>query len=167
MKHSKKIFALVTVFVLILSLSTMAYAASDAYTYSVSEIDTNKIDEDVSTVHFNHYYGIATNLRYSYEARTHSFDQSQFNSQYLSGLMQAYRDAGYKSPLTIPASSGTKRLDATAADGVYGVLLYTEFAYGTWDVKIGNTITATGTFRNAPVGIELKSYRFGPLPNSQ
>lgn len=167
MKHSKKTFALVTALVLILSLSTMAYAATDAYTYSVSEIDSYKIDEDVSTVHFNHYVGIATNLRYFYHARTHSFDQSQFNSQFLSGLMQAYRDAGYKSPLTIPASGGTKRLAASEIEGEYGVLLYTEFAYGTWNVMIGNTITAAGAFQNAPVGIELKSYRFGPLSQSQ
>lgn len=167
MKQSTKIFALVTALVLILSLSTMAYAASDAYTYSVSETYSYEIDEDVSTVHFNHYVGIATNLRYSYEARTHSFDQSQFNSQYLSGLMQAYRDAGYKSPLTIPASSGSMRLPATAPQGEYGVMLYTEFAHGTWNVLIGNTVTATGTFRNAPASYRFDYHCFGPLPDSQ
>ena len=159
MKHSKKFFALVTVFVLILSLSTMAYAA-DAYTYSVIPIDSSAEKEDVSLAQLRHVEDIATNLRYSFESRTHSFDQSQFNSNYLSGLMQAYRDAGLKAPLTIPAQSGTIRVPSSEPTGLYGVLLITNFVKGTWSVNIGNTVTATGTFRNAPLAYSVTFYAF-------
>lgn len=163
----KRILSFVLVFALILSLSTMAYAASSAYTYSFSGISTYPINEDVSEVHLNHYLDIATNLRYSYEARTHTFRQGQFNSQHLSGLMQAYLDAGYKTALNIPASSGTKRVPAAAAEGEYGVVLSTQFAKGTWNVMIGNTVSTSGEFRDAPISYNVVYYRFGPVSNSQ
>lgn len=158
----KRILSFVLVFALILSLSTMAYAASSAYTYSISGISNYYIMEDVSEVHMNHYLGIATNLHYSYEARTHTFKQDQFNSQHLSGLLQAYCDAGFKTTLTIPASSGTIRVPAAESTGEYGVVLRTQFAQGTWNVMIGNTVSLAGTFRDAPTSYNIVLYRFGP-----
>ena len=166
MKHSKKIIALVTVFVLILSLSTMASAASGPYTYSISDTVDSPISEDVTAVHLNHYVNIATNLQYSYGSRTHRFDQSQFNSTHLSGIMQAYLDAGYKSTLTIPAASGIKRVPAAACEGEYGVLLYTWFGRGTWKVMIENTVSLGGTFRSAPLTYNTDYYCFGDVNNS-
>lgn len=163
MKRSKKIFALVTVFMLILSLSTMAYAASSAYTYSFSGISNYSVMEDVSEAHLNHYLGIATNLRYSYEARTHTFTQSQFDSQHRSGLMQAYQNAGYKTTLNIPASSGIIRVPAADPAGEYGIVLYTQFAKGTWNVMIGNTVSFSGPFRDVPLSYNVAYYRFGPV----
>lgn len=160
MKQSKKIFALFTALVLILSLSTMAYAAN-AYTYSISS-KNDDIREDVSGLHINHDEGIITYLPYSFNGRTHIFDQSQFNSIHLSGLMQAYRDKGYHTTLTIPATSATYPLSAAEPDGEYGVILTTSFGYGTWDVMIGNTPTASGTFRNAPYRYNVSFHYFGP-----
>lgn len=159
MKRSKKILALATVFVLILSLSTTAYAA-DAYTYSVIPNAVYYEAEDVSLAQLNHEAGDTTVLRYSYEARTHSFDQSQFNSNYLSGLMRAYSDAGLWSTLTIPAKSSTISVPATEPDGLYGVLLFTYTVDGTWNVKIGNTVTSAGTFRNAPYTYSVAFFAF-------
>lgn len=161
MKQSKKIFALVTALVLILSLSTMAYAAN-AYTYSISDMQ-DCIREDVSDLHINHNKDIITYLPYSYNGRTHIFDQSQFNSIHLSGLMQVYRDKGYCTKLTIPAASATYTLPAAECDGEYGVVLTTCFGYGTWDVMIGNTPTASGTFWNAPYRYFISFHYFGPL----
>lgn len=160
MKQSTKIFALVTALVLILSLSTMAYAAN-AYTYSISD-EKEPIREDVSELHINHDEGIITYIPYSFNGRTHIFDQSQFNSIHLSGLMQAYRDKEYHTTLTIPATSATYNLSADEPDGEYGVVLTTWFGYGTWDVMIGNTPTASGTFRNAPYRYNVSFHYFGP-----
>lgn len=159
----KRILSFVLVFALILSLSTMAYAASSAYTYSFSGISNYSDIEDVSETHLNHYVGIATNLRYSYEARTHTFSQSQFDSQHRSGLMQAYQNAGYKTTLNIPAYSGTKRVPAADPEGEYGIVLYTQFAKGTWNVMIGNTVSLSGAFQDAPISYNVAYYRFGPV----
>ena len=159
MKQTKRILALVTVFVMILSLSTMAYAAN-AYTYSIVPNIYLFEAEDVSLAQLDHDVGIATNLRYSYEARTHSFDQTQFDSTHRSGLMQAYRDAGLQSPMSIPAKSGTERVPAWEPSGLYGVLMFTYFADGSWGVYIGNTLTATGTFQNAPHSYNIKYFAF-------
>ena len=160
MKHSKKILALVTALLLVLSLSTMANAASSAYTYSVAPNVYLYDAEDVSLAQLEHDVGIATNIRYSIEARIHTFDQTQFNSTHLSGLMQAYRDAGLQSPMRIPATSDTKRVPAWEPSGLYGVLLFTYYANGNWNVYIGNTPTASGTFRNAPHSYSIDYFAF-------
>lgn len=160
MKHSKKIFALVTVLVLVLSLSTMAYAASSAYTYSVVPRVYLFDAEDVSLAQLEHDVELATNIRYSFEARIHTFDQTQFNSTHLSGLMQAYRDAGLQSPMRIPATSGTQRVPAWEPSGLYGVLLFTYYADGNWNVYIGNTPTSSGTFQNAPHSYSIDYFAF-------
>lgn len=151
MKCSKKILALVTVFALILSMSAMAYASTGPYHYTVTKTDEYVGYHFVGDNKVVHSYGRPDVISYSYATKTYYFDQSQFNSDHISGLMQAYRNAELLTSLTAPAKSGTITVPSNAASGVYGVALYCKYARGTWNVKIDTTITYSGTFTASPI----------------
>ena len=151
MKCSKKVLALVTVFVLILSMSAVAYASTGPYYYTVTKTGEYTGYNIVSGDTAVHSYGRPDVLSFSYSTKTYYFDQSQFNSAHNSGLMQAYRNAGLLTTLTAPAKSGTVTVPANAVNGVYKPALYCKYAKGTWNVTLDTTITYSGTFTASPM----------------
>lgn len=151
MKCNKKVLALVTVFALILSMSVVAYASTGPYHYTVTKTGEHTGYDIVSGDRVVHSYGQPDVLSFSYATKTYYFDQSQFNYDHNSGLMQAYRNAGLLTILTAPAKSGTVTVPANAAFGVYKPALYCQYAKGTWNVKLDTTITYSGTFTSSPM----------------
>lgn len=150
MKCSKVILTLVTVIVLVLSMSIMAYAATGPYTYGFINVITDSDADEVSNNPVNHYADIARTISYEYDDRVYTFDYTQFQSDHRSGLQQAYQAKRWKSVMNVQAYSGNKTIPSDADPGVYKVMFYYYYREGTWCVKIGDTITYSGPFTNSP-----------------
>ena len=147
----KKILALVTVVALLLSLSTMAYAATGPYYYTVTKTNNYTETEIVSDKDVIHTQGEASVVIYSYRGRVYYFDQSQFVSSHLTGLMQAYRAQGLKESLSVNGVSTADIIPVSIPSGSYAMGLFVRFANGSWNVKIDDTVTYSGVFTSAPI----------------
>lgn len=159
MKHSKKLIALIIVFILVLSSSSVAYASSGPYTYHIAHVTYARQSESVSLVDVQHVRGLADNIHYAYSTKAYYFDQSQFVSSHLTGLMQEYRSWNLKERLIVDGVQETLLIPANYDSGLYTVRYTYISGSGPWYVKLNGMTTYSGTFVNAPYNYEVEIVR--------
>lgn len=146
----RSLLSFILVFALILSMSSAAYAAS-AYNFDFVNVETDYELTDVSLVHVDHYYGIATPVRYEHGSKSYYFDFTQFPYDFRNEFTNLYQANGWRSSMTVPADSGAVTVEATVTSGKFMAVLFCKFREGTWRVKIGDTPTYTGLFNSSPI----------------
>ena len=152
----RKIMSVFLAFLLILSLSVVAYADSSPYSYTVTATNRYFLYEVISE-QVMHIHGTpGDEVPCYFGGRVYGFNSSQFDSAYNVGLMDAYRDAGLKERLTVPVISRTMEIDPYQITGFFWAELAVYNASGTWNVKYENSIIRNGTFRDSPINYAPK-----------
>ena len=156
----RSIFSVALVFVLILSLTVVAYADTGPYSYTVSSTGRYTESEPVAHTPVYHTQGDGTDfVPYTTTAKSYYFDFNQFDSAYRVGLEQEYLNVGFWRSLSIPVRSKSVYIPASAETGLYSAEVVVTFAKGVWSVNYGGSTIRNGSFTASPVTYDVKAVK--------
>ena len=124
----------------------------------VTQTSTSEDVLDIGESHIYHVTGSANAIRYNspyFESR--SFDSSVFPAGYREDLLKAYRKAGFKTQIYLPAKQGLVHVNSTMPTGTYTAVRYYSYGGGSWQA-ITDSGTTAGSFSNAPISVNIRSY---------